>query len=627
MIIILVLLMVLVVQIIGFSFFNRKLYDMSLEHSMSQVEELSIYVEKNLEVELEWHLNTLFVIESQLENQELLFSSEVIKQLAEAQKNSKFSLMGLSDLSGEGVDSTGEKYDIQYDHIREHIERGEVFISNVWQKRDETLIFMAVPLKVNGEILGILWGKYPLRNLVEQVNVSIDEYKYFQIVDDQGHYLMPSNSRFALNKSDKLSGTTIWEEMESYRYPDGPTPREIRERVRRGESGTFYFEDDGQGRYVNYRPLSINSWYLFSVQVDEGLHSFVQRTRGYSLNFFTILTIGLLIIFGIIYHLIYSMYRRIVAQSQKIQALNIMFRSTLEQTRNVPFTIDYPQQEVALYGYPTKDQTERCSFQHICPENLLQKQLLAPDSLEEYTWLYQRMIIQREPCEPVIVCLRLGEEWKWKRVSILTDIQTGSEHLAGVLEDYDEQKAKDLKIETHLDDIKKIEEKSYIDFLTKCYNREGFLEKLKAAMEEERQERHRSALLILDLDHFKAVNDCMGHGMGDVVLQEMAEKLTGFFRTADLVGRFGGDEFMVFARNIRDIPAFERRIQRLNKLLCQTYRREGQQVEVSASIGVVYTGTEPTDFQTLYERADQALYQVKECGHNGYRVYQAQIKR
>lgn len=114
----------------------------------------------------------------------------------------------------------------------------------------------------------------------------------------------------------------------------------------------------------------------------------------------------------------------------------------------------------------------------------------------------------------------------------------------------------------------------------------------------------------------------MGHGMGDFVLQKTANTLCNFFRKDDIVGRLGGDEFMIFAQNIRNLTAFEQRIYELNHLLCKTYHKDGKSVSISASIGIMLTDETHRTFQALYEKADQALYQVKQAGRNGYRFYQ-----
>ncbi len=623
--IILILFVVLVMQIFGVMRFNQRLYGMSLEHSIQQVEELSTFVERNLYLKLDQHTDVLKIIATHLEDEELLFSDRVQERLYSLYSIVDFQLMGISDLDGKGIDCNGNQYNISYDHIRDDIEKDEVYISNVLKNGSDTLIFVAVPLKHHGEICGILWGKYPLSSIVDSMDFANDSYQYFQIIDDRGFYLIPSENKFALNQNRDFLGRPIWEELENYTYSGDMSAKKIYESIQRKESGHFHFQDGTNGRYVSYRPLKINNWYLLSVQVDEGLHDYVYRTRKISVHFFIMLTIGVVTIFGIIYNLIYTMYQKMATQNRRILAINLMLRTTLQQTKNIPFTIDHVLKQITFYGYPAEQGTQYRSFDDVKPEKVLQKGLLDPESLTQYTELYQCLIIEKKVCEPFIICTHMRGKKEWVRVRIISDNAGGTNQTIGVLEDYGEQREKDLQIETHLDDIKKIEQESKIDFLTKLYNRQAFLEEIEVALKENEQRNQIGALLILDLDHFKEVNDCLGHAMGDVVLQKTADTLLHFFRKGDIIGRLGGDEFVIFAPDIRNLSAFEPRIRDLNHLLNQEHSKDGKSVQVSASIGIMLTDSQNSTFPSLYEKADQALYQVKENGKNGYRFYSERV--
>lgn len=618
--IILVLCVALIVQIIGVMHLDKKLYTMSLDHSVHQVEELSGYIENALYIELEHHINLLKMLATQLEKEDSLFSDKMYKYLEEVHHATDFKLMGISDLNGKGIDFTGKKYDISYDNIRKHMENNQVYISNVLKDKNETLIFIAVPLKMDGKISGILWGKRSLTDIIRHIKFPATEYKYFQIIDDKGHYLLSSRNE-SLSNDSQNAVLNIWEEMEGYQYPEGNSTEEIHKKIQKGEAGNFYFESNGQGCYVSYRPLKINNWYLFSVQADDELHNFVHRTREFAGHFFLVFSVGLLAIFGVVYNLTYTMYKKIVKQNRDIQAINAMFQTTLQQTKNVPFSIDQNLKQIRFYGYPTKDTIQRCSFEDMQPENIIRKGLLDKDSLEEYKKLYQCLILQKKKCDPTIIYTKMGDRKEWIRVSITSYDENNKEQTIGVLENYGEQKEKELQIETHLDDIKRMQKKSKIDFLTNLYNREAFIEKVQSALAENDDKQRINALLILDLDHFKKVNDCMGHGMGDIVLQKTATILSNFFRKDDIVGRLGGDEFVVFAKNIRNVRSFERRIKELNFLLCRVYQKDDKRVQVSASIGIVMTDTNPFTFNDLYEKADLALYKVKHAGRNAYEIY------
>lgn len=618
--IIFILCVTLVVQIIGFSYFNDRLYRMSLEHSMDQVEELSVFAEKNIQLEINRYIHILEVVETQLDQKALIHSQTMIDHLRQAHQSSGFKMMGLSDLNGNGICSTGEKYDISYEGIQQRIQNGEVFISNVLKDGTEMLIFIAIPFKSENQICGILWGKYALMDMVDNLNFSDTSYKYFQIIDDKGNYLLPSNKQVSQNKSSYESKGTIWDTLNTYHYTDSMSPSQLYESIQNRQSGNFYLKSDGKGRYINYRPLDINNWYLFSIQEEDGLHAYVHHTRQIAVYLFTLLAIGLLTIFCIIYNLIYNMYKKLAKQNSEVQAINAMFRTTLQQTKSIPFAIDKQLKELIFYGYPTKDLIHRCTFSDMNPNRMLKKGILSPSSLGEYAKLYQSVIMQHKKCDPIVLHCCIGSTKAWIRVRIMeADNQT--EQMIGVLEDYGEQREKEIQIENHLDDIKKIEKKSQIDFLTKLYNREAFVKKLETALEKAWTSHQTGALLILDLDHFKEVNDRMGHGMGDIVLQKTADTLQSFFRMNDIVGRLGGDEFVVFAHNIRNVTAFEQRIKELNRLLCKVYHKGEQHVEVSASIGIVLTGKDRSSFQTLYEKADKALYQVKQANRNGYQIY------
>ena len=134
------------------------------------------------------------------------------------------------------------------------------------------------------------------------------------------------------------------------------------------------------------------------------------------------------------------------------------------------------------------------------------------------------------------------------------------------------------------------------------------------------------AFFILDLDHFKEINDFLGHGTGDQVLQNTAKILDQCFRKEDIVGRLGGDEFVLLIRRIDRIEAVHRMAKKLNESLCNTYEKDGQRIQISASIGTALGQAETESFEKLYEKADEALYEVKREQKNGYKIYEGQSR-
>ncbi len=153
-------------------------------------------------------------------------------------------------------------------------------------------------------------------------------------------------------------------------------------------------------------------------------------------------------------------------------------------------------------------------------------------------------------------------------------------------------------------DMERLTEDARTDTLTGLLNRRGFTEAVSAAGD--------GVLLIVDIDHFKHVNDRYGHAAGDAVLRAMSAHLTSNTRSTDLVGRLGGEEFAIF---LKDLDSLE--VDRIGARLCEGFILYNQDVpapiKVTMSVGAAFSAMARTKSDT-YLNADQALYQAKRSG-------------
>ena len=131
----------------------------------------------------------------------------------------------------------------------------------------------------------------------------------------------------------------------------------------------------------------------------------------------------------------------------------------------------------------------------------------------------------------------------------------------------------------------------------------------------------KGVLFIVDIDRFKEVNDTFGHIKGDRILSETAASIKRCFRETDLTARFGGDEFIVFAKETTDIAWIHRQARRLNEAVSREIDIDGRSFRISASIGIASLDGGQS-LETLYARADKMLYQAKKGGRGGYRIYE-----
>ncbi len=164
--------------------------------------------------------------------------------------------------------------------------------------------------------------------------------------------------------------------------------------------------------------------------------------------------------------------------------------------------------------------------------------------------------------------------------------------------------------------------KAETDPLTGAYNRNAFTEKINKYLTGGRK----GALYMFDLDNFKGINDNMGHSAGDAVLQEVCSKTSKLFRNRDIVGRIGGDEFVVFLEGTVEKDVIEEKAQALCKTINKKYYAENQEtIEISASVGISIAPKDGMDFETLFNAADLAMYKSKDIGKNAYTFYSTDI--
>lgn len=162
-----------------------------------------------------------------------------------------------------------------------------------------------------------------------------------------------------------------------------------------------------------------------------------------------------------------------------------------------------------------------------------------------------------------------------------------------------------------------LERLSQRDSLTDLYNKTAFRERVVQNLPVTVQNDKTHALLFLDLDNFKTLNDCLGHIVGDAALIEAADALKHIFRNADAVGRFGGDEFCIFAMGITR-KALAARVESVLQALAMSFEQDGKVVDITASIGIYMFDGSETTYEEALQKADNAQYRAKQLGKNRY---------
>lgn len=159
------------------------------------------------------------------------------------------------------------------------------------------------------------------------------------------------------------------------------------------------------------------------------------------------------------------------------------------------------------------------------------------------------------------------------------------------------------------------------DPLTEIPNRQYFNDQLARATSRARREGRKVALFFLDLDHFKVVNDTLGHNAGDVLLKETAQRLRQAVRAGDVLARLGGDEFAVLLEGIGGPLDAEAVARAILDVVAKPFQVEGREVSVTTSIGITLYPADHGDPDMLLKNADIAMYQAKEQGRNNFKFF------
>ncbi|PKR76888.1 hypothetical protein CEY16_13850 [Halalkalibacillus sediminis] len=161
---------------------------------------------------------------------------------------------------------------------------------------------------------------------------------------------------------------------------------------------------------------------------------------------------------------------------------------------------------------------------------------------------------------------------------------------------------------------------AYHDPLTDLPNRRLFQTHLTDAMNDYHQNGHKFAILMLDLDNFKAINDHKGHDFGDDVIREFSHRIKKCLRGNDTVARLGGDEFIAIVHHIESKQDVIEIVERMREQLNHTWEVRGEEVELTTSVGITMPNTEDITPEALMKQVDDALYRAKGAGKNTYQV-------
>jgi diguanylate cyclase (GGDEF)-like protein/PAS domain S-box-containing protein len=218
-----------------------------------------------------------------------------------------------------------------------------------------------------------------------------------------------------------------------------------------------------------------------------------------------------------------------------------------------------------------------------------------------------------------------GEVWRrrkngetypeWRSVSTLKDETGTTTHHVMVFTDVSRFKQDEARLEFL----------AHHDALTGLPNRALFRDRCQEAVLRARRRETRLGLMFIDLDHFKQINDSLGHDVGDLLLQSVTERLRECIRESDTVARLGGDEFTILLDELQESQDAAPIAEKLLAAIARPFAVGGHELFISASVGISFYPSDGDDVQTLLKNADAAMYRAKALGRNTYQFFAAEM--
>ncbi|MBC8006551.1 MAG: diguanylate cyclase [Prolixibacteraceae bacterium] len=183
-----------------------------------------------------------------------------------------------------------------------------------------------------------------------------------------------------------------------------------------------------------------------------------------------------------------------------------------------------------------------------------------------------------------------------------------------------------IDITTRRNMEEQIRRMAHFDALTNLPNRILLMDRLEQALAISQRNHSKTSVIFMDLDHFKTINDSRGHHVGDMLLQQVAERIRGALREVDTVSRLGGDEFVMVLPELRHTEDATTIAQKLLHALDEDFFISGDKLRISTSLGISIYPDHASDASTLIRIADKAMYHAKQAGRNTYRFYDDAMK-
>lgn len=535
----------------------------------------------------------------------------LINLLSTVSNTGHFSTVGLTYRGQKTLMSNGEEIDIlDQDYYKRALEGEEVVEGPVvLPSSGRKVVILAKPLYKDEEVIGVVHEAYDLDNATKTLLavLNMQQDRITMIADEKGDVIMGIGNGRQGNFYNFLKQEAIVCSM---------SKQDLEKAIAKKESGAFYYTDIyGETQYVVFAPVDVNDWYTFQIVSgtnlladQQMLNKIARDTMG---KYFLLICLCFIVIIYIWRQIEKDRLKQINAEIEGL-------RLTAGLMEGCMFEFDLKARKFLIVkntgDSAESDNTEKQVLEKLSgfiTDSIAKKndssldRYFHEDDLKALTELKRagRTVFQGR--------LHTSDgDYHWYRfyMAVVFDDKRQIKRVLGNVLDINDTQNK----------FARMQHKAERDPLTGIYNRAVFEKYVNEVLADSSKRQH--AFFLLDIDDFKNVNDSRGHAFGDTVLCELTANLERSFRSSDLLGRIGGDEFAVL---MCDITSMENALVKAGQI-CSLYTKGAAKegLKISCSIGMVFCESDDgAAFDDLYQKADSALYKAKGKGKNVFVVF------
>lgn len=539
----------------------------------------------------------------------------LINLLSTVSNTGHFSTVGLTYRGQKTLMSNGEEIDIlDQDYYKRALEGEEVVEGPVvLPSSGRKVVILAKPLYKDEEVIGVVHEAYDLDNATKTLLavLNMQQDRITMIADEKGDVIMGIGNGRQGNFYNFLKQEAIVCSM---------SKQDLEKAIAKKESGAFYYTDIyGETQYVVFAPVDVNDWYTFQIVSgtnlladQQMLNKIARDTMG---KYFLLICLCFIVIIYIWRQIEKDRLKQINAEIEGL-------RLTAGLMEGCMFEFDLKARKFLIVkntgDSAESDNTEKQVLEKLSgfiTDSIAKKN---DSSLDRYFHeddlpAVQKALTELKRAGRTVFQGRLHTsdgDYHWYRfyMAVVFDDKRQIKRVLGNVLDINDTQNK----------FARMQHKAERDPLTGIYNRAVFEKYVNEVLADSSKWQH--AFFLLDIDDFKNVNDSRGHAFGDTVLCELTANLERSFRSSDLLGRIGGDEFAVL---MCDITSMENALVKAGQI-CSLYTKGAAKegLKISCSIGMVFCESDDgAAFDDLYQKADSALYKAKGKGKNVFVVF------